>query len=113
MALLLATDEQDSGILFHTEEEIVDIILDRHSSNRNELSTSHDITVTVIGKSYKYQQPLAVVWYQGAGRTWYVGFFIDENDDGTIRVDHLVQQGEDQSVWIRPRHDDIQDVRYI
>lgn len=113
MALLLATDEQDSGILFHTEEEIVDIILDRHSSNRNELSTSHDITVTVTGKSYEYQQPLAVVWDQGAGRTWYVGFFIDENDDGTIRVDHLVQQGEDQSVWIRPRHDDIQDVRYI
>ena len=39
MALLLATDEQDSGILFHTEEEILDIILDRNNNNRNELST--------------------------------------------------------------------------
>ena len=29
MALLLATDEQDSGILFNIEEEILDIIVDR------------------------------------------------------------------------------------
>ena len=38
---------------------------------------------------------------------------MDENDDTTIRIDHLEPQSNDKTVWIRPRHDNIQDVEPI
>ena len=29
-----------------------------------------------------------------------------------MRVDHFVKLSDDNSVWVKPRHDDIQDVEY-
>lgn len=43
-------------------------------------------------------------------RNWYVGLFLDENDDGLVRADHLqpIAEGDDFN-WKQPRLD-IQDV---
>ena len=41
---------------------------------------------------------------------WYVGFYLDESDDGTFRVDHLIRAGPGNEMWQRPPgSDDIQD----
>ena len=44
-------------------------------------------------------------------REWYIGFFLDTNEDGTIRVDHLTKLSKQQSIdWKRPTKDDIQNI---
>ena len=41
-------------------------------------------------------------------RTWYVGFFIDENEDCTLRINHLMKHNNIDT-WARPiGPDDIQ-----
>lgn len=61
----------------------------------------------------KFNDPLAVVWEKRNGRcSWYIGFFLGKNPDGTIRVDHLERNGKRHNFWKRERMniDDIQDV---
>ena len=58
---------------------------------------------------YQPNEPLAVFWDEGQTRSWYVGFFIDENDDGTFRIDHLTKHSNTNDTWARPNgRDDIQ-----
>ena len=60
------------------------------------------------------QQPLAVVWDDDDGRKWYIGLYLDENDDRTVRVDHLQRQSvSDDTNWKRPQFDDIHDVNPV
>ena len=35
---------------------------------------------------------------------------MDENSDGSFRIDHLQRDERSLGIWKRPRHDDIQDV---
>ena len=42
-------------------------------------------------------------------KNWYVGFFIDKNEDGTYRIDHLERTSSQKiETWQRPIRDDIQ-----
>ena len=63
---------------------------------------------------FTHLQPLAVVWDANDGkRYWSIGFVLNEIDEITIRVDHLLRTGNtSQNVdWVRPEHDDIQEVK--
>ncbi|CAL4100113.1 unnamed protein product [Meganyctiphanes norvegica] len=104
LAILLSDGDIHIGndVIFTTEEEIMEILL--HKSYSNTISSK---------PRYEIQQPLAVVWDNNKGRKWYVGFYMDENDNKTIRVDHLEKQSHDYSAWVKPKHDDIHDVKYF
>ena len=48
-------------------------------------------------------EPLAVIWDEVEGRKWYIGFYLDENEDGTFRIDHLKRAKENRiEAWERP-----------
>ena len=43
-------------------------------------------------------------------KRWYIGFYLNDNGDGTFRVDHLMCAGTGDEIWQRPHGtDDIQD----
>ena len=43
-------------------------------------------------------------------KRWYIGFYLNDNGDGTFRVDHLMRAGTGDEIWQRPHGtDDIQD----
>ena len=61
---------------------------------------------------YAPQQQLAVVWYKDDDTCdWSLGFFVDQIDTTTLRVDHLISN--DKVNWQRPAVDDIQLVNPI
>ena len=84
--------DNSDNVLFSTEDEIMEILLERPVMSDNSLSKP-------VNESH---QPVAVLWGSAKGRDWFVGFHIDENDDTTIRVDHLEPKSNDNTVWIRP-----------
>ena len=103
LAILLSSDIQDSGVeLFNTEEEILEILCKRQKDQESQTKSKEVI--------FQSQQPLAVVWDEGQERKWYIGLFVDNNDDGTVRIDHL-EMKRAKETWIRPRIEDIQDVK--
>lgn len=93
------TDLDSPGVLFQTEDEIVEVM--KNIDKPNELP-------------FKPLEPLVVVWDdENGGRNWYLGFFMDCNKDKTFRVDHLERfQINLSSRWRRPVSDDVQDVEY-
>ena len=59
------------------------------------------------------QDIIAVVWETESGElTWYIGFYLGKNIDGTLRVTHLVRNLKKHDLWKRKfsDQDDIQDV---
>ena len=104
LAILLSSDIQDSGVeLFNTEEEILEILCKRQKDQESQTKSKEVI--------FQSQQPLAVVWDEGQERKWYIGLFVDNNDDKTVvRIDHL-EMKRAKETWIRPRIEDIQDVK--
>ena len=71
----------EENIVFPTEDEIMDLL----HNNSEYTVASKDITTL----SLRPNQPLAVIWDSRAKRNWFIGFFLDKNEDGTYRVDHL------------------------
>ena len=103
LAILLSSDIQDSGVeLFNTEEEILEILCKRQKDQESQTKSKEVI--------FQSQQPLAVVWDEGQERKWYIGLFVDNNDNGTVRIDHL-EMKRAKETWIWPRIEDIQDVK--
>ena len=68
--------------------KIVEILLEKPAMCDNSL----------LKPVYESHQPVAVVWDSAKGRDWFVSFYIDENDDTTIRVDHLEPKSNDNTV---------------
>lgn len=59
---------------------------------------------------FQPNQSLAVIWDEEGKKRWYIGFYLDDNGDGTFRVDHLMRAGTGDEIWQRPPGtDDIQD----
>ena len=50
-----------------------------------------------------------MIWDEGDDKVWYIGLYLDSNEDGTFRVDHLARAEQGDDVWQRPPGDDIQD----
>ena len=73
--------------LFLTEEDIMDILTKKQSSN--DVTLHSDVSGCNI---FTPQQPLAIVWDHANGkRYWCVGFFLRE-DEACIQVDYLEQK---------------------
>ena len=63
---------------------------------------------------FTHQQPLIVIWDDVSGRNWHFGFYLDESDDGLVRIDHLERLSKNDDVhWKRPRSNDAQHVLLI
>ena len=95
-------DENEADVDLPSEEDMMEILLAANTkvSRVNEEEQS----------CFKYLQPLAVLWDGNDNkRYWCIGFFLNEIDDITIRVDHLTQKQLCDD-WIRPEQDDIQEV---
>ena len=67
------------------------------------------------GGNLNPDEPLAVIWDDDDGkRYWCIGFYIRDNEDETIQIDHLTQQQKGSCVqWIRHEVDDLQSVQPI
>ena len=99
-------DEKGSDVaLFQGEDEIMEVL------NNNVNDSSDDSTKKQ--PKFKMQDPLAVVWEREDGTsTWYIGFYLGKNLDGTNRVNHLTRHAKSNDVLKREKAnvDDIQDV---
>ena len=94
----ISTDEGEI-VCFPTEEEIMHIL--KETQTKNPIPQSRFVP----------QQPVAVVWYIDDDRSyWCLGFFLDQIDKSTCRVDHL--ESKDKVNWYHPAIDDIQVVNY-
>ena len=103
--LLSDEHEAEDGIVFPCEDEIMEII----SGN-----TSNPVHEGETVLTLQPNQPVAVIWDVKNKKRWYIGFYIDKNDDGTFRIDHLERCGAGDKVWRRPTgNDDIQDTEDI
>ena len=109
--LLILFDEYDTSagdesVSFPTEDEIFRII-------------SMDAPVTDCSKeddkkSLKPNEPVAVIWDEETGeRNWWVGFYVCDIDEDTIKVDHLTRQKKSNRCWIRAKSEDVQPVNLI
>ena len=69
-------------------------------------------------KKYSPLDPVIVTWHEKNGALKsYLGFYLDDNDDGTIRVDHLERtivnkdkegrRALSNRTWKRPAYDDV------
>ena len=115
LTILMDTDStnlEEEKVLFPTEEEIIDQVLDvstyaNVASDRDDADSAPDGTI-----SYTYLQSLAVVWDEGDNRYWCVAFFLSKCDDEeTFEVDNLVEKkNSNRRYWVRPVMDDVQDV---
>ena len=84
-------------VLFPTEEEIMEIL---------------QSPILIAQSRFEPQQPVAVIWHSNDGSCyWCIGFFVNQLDENTSRVDHL--QSKDKITWYRPITDDIQTVNYM
>jgi hypothetical protein len=72
LTVLLEDLGTEEAIVFPKEDEIFE-----------KLSCLSATTINNV-QLYQTNEPLAVFWDEGEMRTWYVGFFIDENEDGTF-----------------------------
>ena len=90
--------------MFLSEDEIIGVL--QHS---REEAPGDENEVNFVE-----QQALAVVWDNDDGRNWYLGFYLDKNMDGTVRIDHMEQLSTSANgTWTRPSSDDIQDVKLM
>ena len=75
LMVLIAVDDntQEENILFHTEDEIMELV-----------QPQNPVPIDIY--PYNLQEPIAVIWDD----TWFLGFYLGKNNDGSLRVDHLV-----------------------
>ena len=113
LATFLASDavaNHGEDVMFNSEDQIMSILRHKEQETIVESST----------QKYRYQDPLIVLWHNRKGTLkWNLGFYLDENDDYTIRVDHLERnlvkdkdgrRAKSNIQWVRPKTDDIHDV---
>ena len=106
LATLLASDavaNHGEDVMFNSEDQIMSILRHKEQETIVESST----------QKYRYQDPLIVLWHNRKGTLkWYLGFYLDENDDYTIRVDHLERnlvkdkdgrRAKSNIQWVRPK----------
>ena len=114
LAVLLSSDvvqDQGEDVIFDSEEQIMKMLEDKEE------------IATESSQKFNPQDPVIVLWdEQNGGMEWYVGFYLDDNDDGTVRIDHLERvvvkdkngrPVSSDSKWKRPKSDAIQDVKEV
>ena len=75
LATLLASDavsNEGNDVLFDSEDQIMSILRDKEAVPVDESSA----------RKFQYQDPVIVLWHNRNGSlTWYLGFYLDDNDD--------------------------------
>ena len=64
-----------------TDEYILEIPFKRQWDKENQTKSKYIIS--------QNQKPLSVVWDERQERKLYIWLFIENNEDGTVRIDHL------------------------
>ena len=101
-----SSSESTVPLMFLCEEEVLEIL----KAEQAPLSTA--LTQNVNPK-FEFQQPLAVVWDDAAGKQWFIGFVISE-ESNTLVVDYLERKNKDDNkTWQRPLTDDTQTVNIV
>ena len=79
--LLCEEQEADDAIVFPCEDEILEMITGHRIVN----DTEEPEVVAALEETValKPNQPLAIVWDERNRKKWYIGFYIDTNEDGT------------------------------
>ena len=115
LAILLASDtmgEEGEDVVFDSADEIMSIL-------QNKGEESAQINSGSIEQKWQANDPVIVVWHERGNPEWYLGFYVDDNGDNTVRVDHLKRcfvrdkrgrQVKSDYHWERPKTDDLQDV---
>ena len=94
LTIHLGDDYQvEEAVVFISEEEIVQLL--RGEGNKDE-ETIEDEAL------FLPNQPLAVIWEEGGKKLWFIGFYVDDNEDSTFRVYHLDRIGTANDVWQQP-----------
>jgi hypothetical protein len=101
LTVLVGDDYQaEEAVVFPCEEEILETLM---GSQEVEVMSQDE-------PMFQPNQPLAVIWDERGTKRWYIGFYLDDNGDGTFRVDHLMRAGTGDDIWQRPPGtDDIQE----
>ena len=101
-------DGQEESVVFPTEDEMMEILT---TSTSQGMGNAQDIEDTEdIATNSPFLQDQMVVWDENDGKKWYIGQYLDDNDDGTFRVSHFKPKDALRQDWISPRQTDIQDV---
>ena len=104
--ILCGEHEAEDGVVFPCEDEIM-AILQQHATSEVAKVAHNDL-------SLQPNQPVAVIWDTKSRKQWYIGFYLDMNDDETYRIDHLERNSKENKLWRRPYgKDDIQDTEEI
>ena len=98
-------DDAPQNVNFPLNEEILNKLMEVNIQNTEDNISNEKSFIS----SLVTQQPLAVVWDGNDGqRFWSIGFYVGRSESSDIVVDHL--ESKSKCNWIRPLHDDIQDV---
>ena len=103
LIVLLEDDNPvEQAIVFPNEDELFEKL--------QSIVTTQQAPPPADEQIFMTNEPLAVIWDEVEGRKWYIGFYLDENEDGTFRIDHLKKAKENRiEAWERPSGpDDIQ-----
>ena len=101
----------DELVQFPNEEEIFNIV----KSKENEDIGLEEVEMEVEEKRrFTANEPVVVIWDEEKDRCWFIGFFICNVDDDTVKIDHLQPQKKgNRKNWIRPKTDDVQAVNIV
>ena len=102
LIVLVGDDYQaEEAVVFPCEEEILETL--KGAGAETGMSHSQE-------PMFQPNQPLAVIWDERGTKRWFIGFYLNDNGDGTFRVDHLMRTGTGDEIWQQPHgSDDIQD----
>ena len=95
LTVILGDDNQSSvePVLFPCEDEIIEMLREGTDKIIQEEATVQVTEVPSEDPAFQFNQPVAVIWDEGCVKRWYIGFYLDDNRDGTFRVDHLMHAG--------------------
>ena len=101
----------DELVHFLSEDEIYNMITSKDQVPNEDPAAEQDASK----RCFKPQEALAVIWDDSDEcRYWSIGFFVSEEGDDWIKVDHLKPRNQRRfNEWIRPESDDCQIVNPV
>ena len=87
----------ECSVIFPCEDVIMDILMRQESTN--EVITEE--VAAEVQSIFAANQTLAIVRDEKRKRRWYIGFFIDFDEDRSFRVDHLRRLISGDAIWRR------------
>ena len=107
LTVMLSDEQNDEGVVFPSEEEVMNILNGNLSLPVTQLEVNDAVWLLP-------NQPVAVICDSKRKKNWYVGFFLNMNKDGTYRIGHLERKVSNDKLWCRSSGwDDIRDTKEI